>query len=109
MRPSKNAMRPVHPGEVLRHEFLEPLDMSANALASAIAVPANRVSLILAGKRSVTADTALRLARAFGTSAEFWLNLQQAYDLRVAEPKNRGALRKIRRVTSPASARSVAS
>lgn len=81
----KNAMRPIHPGEILREEYLVPLDMSANALAQAIGVPANRISAIVAGERGVTADTALRLARAFGTTPTFWLNLQQAYELRLAE------------------------
>jgi addiction module HigA family antidote len=69
------------PGEMLRAEFLEPLAMSANALALALRVPANRITAILKEERAVTADTAMRLARYFGTSARFWLNLQQAYDL----------------------------
>lgn len=77
-----NAMRPIHPGEIL-HEELETLAISANALATKLSVPANRISAIIKGTRSITADTALRLARFFGTSAEFWLNLQSAYDLRV--------------------------
>lgn len=81
----RNAMRPIHPGEILLEEFLRPLDMSANALAQAIGVPANRISAIVTGDRGVTADTALRLARAFGTTPEFWLNLQQSYELRLAE------------------------
>jgi antitoxin HigA-1 len=81
----KNEMRPIHPGEILREEYLVPLVLSANALAQALGVPANRISGIVAGKRSVTADTALRLARAFKTSPELWLNLQQAFDLRTAE------------------------
>ena len=76
---------PVHPGEVLRHDFLEPLGMSAHALALALRVPANRITMILAGERAVTAETALRLARHFGTSAGFWLNLQKTYELEVAE------------------------
>jgi addiction module HigA family antidote len=101
----KNAMRPVHPGEVLRCEFLEPLGMSCNSLATAIGVPANRITQIVAGKRDVTADTALRLARVFGTTAEFWLNLQQAHDLREAEHKSRVALKKIRRVNAPGAAK----
>ncbi len=73
----------THPGEILREEFLMPLGLSANALAMALRVPATRISEILHERRSVTADTALRLARYFGTSAEFWLNLQQAHDLSV--------------------------
>lgn len=66
----------THPGEVLKEEFLDPLDMSVNSLAIALRVPATRVGAIIKGERSVTADTALRLARFFGTSAEFWMNLR---------------------------------
>jgi addiction module HigA family antidote len=69
------------PGEMLRAEFLEPLGMSANALALALRVPANRITAIINGERAVTADTAMRLARYFSTSPRFWLNLQQAHDL----------------------------
>ena len=75
----------VHPGHVLKHEFLEPLGLTAHALSLALRVPANRITTILAGQRAVTADTALRLARHFGTSPGFWLNLQNAYELEVAE------------------------
>lgn len=82
---ARNKMRPIHPGEILREEFLIPLEMSAHALSQAIRVPATRVNDIVNGRRGVTADTALRLARYFGNSAEFWLNLQAAYDLRIAE------------------------
>jgi addiction module HigA family antidote len=89
---------PVHPGEVLRHDFLVPLDITAHALALALRVPANRISAILAGERAVTADTALRLARHFGTSAGFWLNLQKAYELDVAE---RAAGARIRAEVTP--------
>jgi addiction module HigA family antidote len=78
-------MRPIHPGEILREEFLAPLQMSAHALSQAIRVPATRVNDIVNGKRGVTADTALRLARYFGNSPDFWMNLQAAYDLRAAE------------------------
>lgn len=80
----KNAMRPVHPGEILREE-LETLEMSANALAVALGVPGNRITAILNGQRGITADTALRLSRYLGTTAEFWLNLQKSYELRLAE------------------------
>ncbi len=80
----KNAMRPVHPGEILREE-LEELEMSANAFAEALNVPANRISAILKGQRGVTADTALRLSRYLGTSPHVWLNLQKTFELRVAE------------------------
>ena len=72
------------PGDILGHEFLEPFGISANALAAALNVPTNRITSILNGRRSITADTALRLARYFGTTAEFWLNLQKNYELRVA-------------------------
>ena len=72
------------PGEMLREEFLAPLGLSANALALALRVPANRVTAILKDQRSVTTDTAMRLGRYFGTSARFWLNIQQAYDLSLA-------------------------
>jgi addiction module HigA family antidote len=90
----KNGMRPIHPGEILREEYLVPMNMSANVLARAIGVPANRVSGIVAGVRGVTADTALRLARAFTTSPEFWLNMQQSYDLRLAAAKIAKAVNK---------------
>jgi len=76
-----NAMRPIHPGEIL-HEELEEIGLSANGLAKELGVPANRITAILKEQRGVTADTALRLAGYFGTSPEFWLNLQTAYDLR---------------------------
>lgn len=82
---ARNKMRPIHPGEILRDEFLIPLEMSAHALSQAIRVPATRVNDIVNGRRGVTADTALRLARYFGNSAEFWLSVQAAYDLRTAE------------------------
>lgn len=75
---------PIHPGEILAEEFLKPSRLSANALAKALSVPVTRVSEIVRGRRGVSADTALRLARYFGTSAELWLGLQAEYDLRVA-------------------------
>src|ERR1700722_4635693 len=81
----KNLMRPIHPGEILLEEYLKPMDLSANALAQAIGVPANRIRGIVNGERGITADTALRLAAAFGTTVEFWLNLQQSYELRLEE------------------------
>jgi addiction module HigA family antidote len=71
----------THPGEVLREEFLMPFGMTANALATALRVPANRIGAIIKGERAVTADTAMRLARYFNTTAEFWLNLQTMHDL----------------------------
>ena len=79
-----NGMRPVHPGEILREE-LDELGLSANALARALDVPTNRITAILRGQRGVTADTALRLARYFGTTPQLWQNLQKTYELRVAE------------------------
>ena len=71
----------VKPGEILQEEFMEPLGLSANALALLLRVPANRIQDIVRGRRSITADTALRLSQYFGNSAEFWLNLQQNYEL----------------------------
>jgi antitoxin HigA-1 len=82
-----NALRPIHPGEILREEYLSPLGMSANALAMSLKIPAPRINDIVREKRGITPDTALRLARYFGTSPEFWLNLQTAYDLRVTKQK----------------------
>jgi antitoxin HigA-1 len=75
---------PIHPGEILREEFLKPLGLSMNKLAGALHVPANRVSQIVEGRRTVTGETALRLARYFGTSPEFWLGMQKDYDLQIA-------------------------
>jgi antitoxin HigA-1 len=80
-----NKMRPIHPGEILREEFLAPLEMTANALAMRLHVPAPRINDIVRERRSVTPDTALRLARYFDTTAQFWLNLQSSYDLKLAE------------------------
>lgn len=85
---NKNGMRPIHPGEVLREDFLEPLDMSANALANKLGVTPARINEIIREKRGVTADTALRLAKYFGGSAQFWLNLQSTYELRLVETDN---------------------
>lgn len=78
-------MAPLHPGEILLEEFLNPLGMSQNKLALQLRVPARRINEIVLGKRRITADTALRLARFFGNSAHFWLGLQTDYDLDVAE------------------------
>ena len=74
---------PIHPGEILMEEFLEPLEVSQNRLAVAIGVPPRRINEIVHGKRRITADTALRLAHYFGTTDRFWLNLQTRYDLEV--------------------------
>jgi len=81
---AKKRLDPIPPGEILLEEFMRPLDLSINALARAIDVPPNRVSEIVNGKRSITADTALRLGKYFGVSPETWLDLQSDYDLRLA-------------------------
>ncbi|SAL24382.1 HigA family addiction module antitoxin [Caballeronia humi] len=81
----KNGMRPVHPGEVLREDYLVPLNMTANALARALDVTANRINDIVLERRGITPETALRLARYFGGDAQTWLNLQVTYDLKIAE------------------------
>jgi addiction module HigA family antidote len=80
----EDRLHPVHPGEVLLEEFLKPKQLSQNRLALDIRVPPRRINEIVLGKRSITADTALRLARYFGTSPQFWLGLQADYDLEVA-------------------------
>ena len=77
-------MRPIHPGEILREEFLVPLGLSASALAIQLKVPAPRINDIVRERRAITPDTALRLSRYFGTSPEFWMDLQTAYDLKIA-------------------------
>jgi addiction module HigA family antidote len=94
----KNGMRPVHPGEVLREDFLIPSGLSASALAKALRVPPPRINDVLLGRRGIRADTAMRLARYFGGDAHSWLNLQAIYDLRVAELAN---ARKIEREVMP--------
>ena len=78
-------MRPIHPGEILREEYLVPLNMSAHALAIELRAPASRINDIVRERRAITPDTALRLARCFGTTAQFWLNLQSSFDLKQAE------------------------
>ena len=78
-------LNPVHPGDVLMEEFLKPMDLSQNRLAISIGVDTRRINEIVLGKRRVTADTALRLSRFFGTSPQFWMGLQSDYDLDVAE------------------------
>ena len=79
-----NGMRSIHPGAVLKEEFLEPMGLSSYAVAKAIHVPPNRILAITKAERAITAETALKLGKYFGTSAEFWMNLQQAYDLKLA-------------------------
>lgn len=83
----KNGMRPVHPGEILLEEFMKPSEppINANILAKALDVPANRITAIVKGQRGITGDTAVRLATFFNTTAEFWMNLQKTYELRLAE------------------------
>ena len=97
----KNGMRPVHPGEVLREDFLVPSGLSVNALAKALRVPTPRINDIVLERRGISADTAMRLARFFGGDAHSWLNLQATYDLRVAEIAN---ARKIEREVIPLTA-----
>ena len=93
---TKNGMRPVHPGEILFEEFMKPSNppINANMLAKALEVPANRVTAIIKGQRGITGDTAVRLATFFNTTAEFWMNLQKIYELRLAERALPGKVRK---------------
>ncbi|KFI21573.1 HigA family addiction module antitoxin [Nitrosococcus oceani] len=81
----KNRMRPIHPGEILREDYLKPLEMSVNALAKALHAPTPRINDVVLERRGVTADTAMRLARYFDTTPQFWMTLQMEHDLRVAE------------------------
>ena len=92
----KNGMRPVHPGEILFEEFMKPAEppINANMLAKALEVPANRITAIIKGQRGITGDTAVRLATFFDTTAEFWMNLQKTYELRLAEQALPGKVRK---------------
>jgi addiction module HigA family antidote len=99
---TQKKLPPVHPGEVLLEEFLKPMDISQYRLAKDISVPARRINEIVHGKRSITADTALRLSRYFGTSERFWLNLQTRYDIAVEKDRLQGRLEKEVRVLQPA-------
>jgi addiction module HigA family antidote len=90
----KDRIRPVHPGEILAEEFLKPMGISQNRLALDLGVPPRRINEIIHGKRRITADTALRLARYFGMSAPFWLGLQMDYDLDVEEDRLADRLQK---------------
>lgn len=90
-QPATDGLPPTHPGEILRDE-LAALGLSANAFAAKIKVPTNRITEILAGRRSITAETALRLGRFFGTSAQFWMNLQANYDLKTAAAESGKAI-----------------
>ncbi len=85
MMKAVNGMRPIHPGEILREDFLNPLGLTPHALSKALHVPPARINDIVLERRGITPDTALRLARFFGGEARSWLNLQQAYDLKIAE------------------------
>ncbi len=102
---TRNGMRPVHPGEILKEDFLKPLGLSANALAKALRVPAPRINDVVLKRRAISADTAMRLARYFGGDARSWLNLQMNHDLRLAEIKN---ARRIAREVTPAPIRQAA-
>jgi len=93
---SKRDIPPIHPGEILLEEFLEPMGISQYRLAKEIGVPARRINEIVHGKRAITADTALRLGRFFGMEAQFWVNLQTHYDLEVAEEALEGTLKRIK-------------
>jgi addiction module HigA family antidote len=84
---TQNKLAPVHPGEILLEEFMKPLGLSQNRMGRDLGVPPRRINEIVHGKRSITADTALRLSRYFGTSAEFWLGLQADYDLDTASDR----------------------
>ena len=99
---SKKKMLPLHPGEILLEEFLKPMGLSQNRLALDIRVPARRINEIVQGKRRITADTALRLAKYFNMSPQFWLGLQIDFDLDVAEDKLADRLDKEIQVYSPA-------
>jgi addiction module HigA family antidote len=89
---SAKRLRPVHPGEILAHDFLEPLGLTQYRLAKSLTVPPRRINEIVHGKRAISADTALRLARFFGTSERFWLNLQTRFDLEVERDRLRHRL-----------------
>jgi addiction module HigA family antidote len=102
MRKRGELMPPVHPGEVLREDFMKPLRVTVNRLALDLRVPATRIGEIVHERRRITADTALRLARYFNTNAEFWLNLQSFYDLEVA--RQSGAESEIERHVQPVTA-----
>jgi len=97
---STTAMAPVHPGEVLAEEYLAPLGVTQHKLAVAIGVPPRRINQIVHGTRRITADTALRLARYFGTSERFWMNLQGRYDLELERDRLAGELDRIHPLAS---------
>jgi len=94
----QKALTPIHPGEIIREDVIRPLNMSVNQLAKALGVTAARLNDVVRGRRGITADTALRLARYLGNSAEFWMGLQLEYDLRVAKAER---LKAIERAVKP--------
>jgi addiction module HigA family antidote len=102
MPKSRKLLTPIHPGEILRADFLEPLQLSMNRLALDLHVPVTRIAEIVHGRRGISPDTALRLARYFNTSGRFWLNLQSAYDLEAAEDQLSRAIRREVRPATPA-------
>jgi addiction module HigA family antidote len=85
---NKKLLPPIHPGEILKEEFMVPLKLSANKLASLLNIPTNRITAIVNGERAITADTAFRLAKCFGTSVEFWMNMQSSYEMQKAKFEN---------------------
>lgn len=95
---AKSILPPIHPGEVLKEEFLEPYEMSSGGLARALYVPRTRIERIVSGQTAITPDTALRLARFFRTAPEFWMNLQTNYDLKVEAASLKDDLRRIDQV-----------
>ena len=102
MSNSEKLMAPVHPGEILREDFMKPMNLTANKLALDLHIPATRIAEIAHERRRITADTALRLARYFNTNPQFWLNLQNFYDLEVS--RRSGTLSEIERHVHPVSA-----
>lgn len=94
MAKTPRQLPPVHPGEILQEDLMKPLGLSINRLARDLRVPVTRISEIVNGRRGVSADTALRLARYFGNTAEFWLNLQSAYDLEVAAQESSAQIKR---------------
>ncbi|MGI9570954.1 MAG: HigA family addiction module antitoxin [Desulfobulbia bacterium] len=95
MLKSATTINPIHPGEVLQEEFMEPLGISANKLAHRIDVPTNRITAIIKGQRGVSGDTALRLSKVFGTTPEFWINIQGYYEIECAKDNTGADIQKI--------------
>lgn len=99
---NKKALVPIHPGEILDEEFLKPMKISQSKLARDIDVPTRRINEIVRGKRAITSDTAMRLAAYFGTTPEFWMNLQTTYDLRVLSQKQHSVYDKLPHISKAA-------